>query len=73
MQGQDNVIPGLQAAVAGMHVGAKRRALVFPEAGYRDRQQAQPQPPTFATQRQLLNHTREPLLFELQLLRIRPA
>ncbi|KAK9786076.1 hypothetical protein WJX73_000605 [Symbiochloris irregularis] len=66
--GSDEVIPGLQTAVTGMHVGGRRRCLVAPEAGYEGRQQALPQPPTFATQRQLLNHTREPLLFELQLL-----
>ena len=30
----------------------------------------QPRMPTFATQRQLANHTAEPLLFEVQLLRV---
>lgn len=71
LQGQENVIPGLQTAVTGMHVGAKRRAVIYPPAGYENRPAAEPQPPGFAAKRQLLNHSREPLLFELQLLRIR--
>lgn len=64
------MIPGLQDAVKGMKVGGKRRALVPPAQGYIS-STLQPQPPTFATQRQLLNHANEPLLFELQLLNIR--
>ena len=34
--------------------------------------QWEPQPPTFATQRQLQNHCTEPLLFEVEMLRITP-
>ncbi len=45
------------------------RALVPPELGYVS-SALQPQPPTFATKRQLANHAREPLLFEVELLRV---
>lgn len=52
-----------------MRPGAKRRALVPPSVGYASMDQ-QPQPPTFATKRQLDNHRAEPLLFEVQMLRV---
>jgi FKBP-type peptidyl-prolyl cis-trans isomerase len=55
-----------------MQQGGKRRVLVPPEAGYVS-SVLQPQPPTFATKRQLANHSSEPLLFEIQLLRVLPA
>jgi len=64
--GAGQLIPGLEEVLAG-----KRRALVPPSAGYADAADAAPQPPTFATQRQLRNHQNEPLLFEMQVLRVR--
>jgi FKBP-type peptidyl-prolyl cis-trans isomerase len=71
-QGAGEVIPGLEEVLLGMKAGGKRRALIPPELGYAsDPEHAQPQPPTFATRRQLLNHASEPLLFEVQLVRIR--
>lgn len=33
----------------------------------------EPQPPTFGTKRQLQSHCTEPLLFELEMLRVTPA
>lgn len=69
-QGDMKYIRGLQDALRGMKTGGKRRALIPPEQGYLSTS-LQPQPPTFATQRQLQNHAREPLMFELQLLHIR--
>eukprot|EP00798_Chlamydomonas_sp_ICE-L_P030454 gene30454-35464_t len=71
--GSSPLISGLQEVLLGMTQGAKRRALVPPDVGYLDCGKDEPQPPTFATQRQLANHCREPLLFEIQLLRITKA
>ena len=72
MQGSGEVIPGLEEVLVGMRTGGKRRALIPPELGYASNpSRLQPQPPTFATKRQLLNHANEPLLFEVQLVRIR--
>ena len=48
----------------------QRRALIPPSAGYSDCDNQEPQPPTFATKRQLVNHCKEPLMFEVQLLRV---
>ena len=71
-QGSGEVIPGLEEVLTGMKAGGKRRALIPPELGYAsDPNNAQPQPPTFASRRQLLNHANEPLLFEVQLMRIK--
>ncbi len=49
------------------------RVLIPPSQGYSDCGRDQPQPPTFATKRQLANHCKEPLLFELALLRVTPS
>ena len=68
--GSGTLIPGLEEVFTGMQPGGKRRVLVPPELGYADAS-LQPQPPTFATKRQLENHKGEPLLFELQLLKVR--
>ena len=71
-QGKGNIIPGLEEALVGMKPGAKRRVVIPPQLGYTGpNADLQPQPPTFATKRQLLNHSNEPLLFEVQLLKIR--
>lgn len=71
VQGDKNVIAGLQDAVLGMKAGGKRRVLVPPERGYTSGMDLQPTPPTYAAQRQILNHAKEPLMFELQLVKIR--
>jgi FKBP-type peptidyl-prolyl cis-trans isomerase len=68
--GAGELIPGLEEVLTGMQQGGKRRALIPPEVGYAGLA-SEPQPPTFATKRQLENHKSEPLLFELQLLKVR--
>ena len=64
------MVRGLEEALLGARPGAKLRALVPPELGYQAAPESLPQMPTFATQRQLANHRGEPLLFEVQLLRV---
>ena len=68
------MVPGLEDGILGMKQGSKRRILVPPQQGYGTGAGAaeglQPRMPTFATQRQLNNHSQESLLFEVQLLRI---
>lgn len=71
LQGNPDIIQGLQDTVAGMQAGGKRRSLIPPTAAYKAGADLQPVLPTFATQRQLLNHAAEPLIFEVQLLRVR--
>ncbi|PSC73907.1 peptidyl-prolyl cis-trans isomerase FKBP16-chloroplastic isoform X2 [Micractinium conductrix] len=68
--GDGSVVPGLEDVLVGARPGSKFRALVPPEMGYATAPGALPQMPTFATQRQLENHKSEPLLFEVQLLRV---
>jgi FKBP-type peptidyl-prolyl cis-trans isomerase len=77
----ERVIPGLSDVVLGMRKNGKRRALVPPRFGYNFSAGAndenanapltlEPIPPTFATRRQLLNHRNEPLLFEIQVVKV---
>ncbi|GFR49598.1 hypothetical protein Agub_g11667 [Astrephomene gubernaculifera] len=67
--GSGELIQGLEQVLQGMAPGCKRRALIPPELGYVAGGEG-PQPPTFATRRQLESHRREPLLFEVQMLRV---
>lgn len=65
-----STIPGLVDAIQGLRPGGKRRILIPPSQGYTAGLGQMPEMPTFATSRQLSNHKNEPLLFEVQLLRI---
>ena len=69
--GSPDVIPGLSSVVAGMRPGGKRRALLPPAAAYGAFPSLAPQPPTFAARRQVANHAREPLVFEVALVKVR--
>jgi hypothetical protein len=69
--GDGSVVPGLDEVLLTMRRGGKRRVLLPPAQGYPGRAAAiQPKMPTFATQRQLDTHSVEPLMFELQVLRV---
>ncbi len=69
-QGDGQVIVGLQEALQGMAVGGKRRVLIPPELGYSSALTELPMPPGFAAKRQIATHRDEPLLFEVQVLRV---
>jgi hypothetical protein len=71
--GDPAVLPGVNDCVRGMRAGGKRRALVPPSAAYGAFPGGLPQPPTFATRRQVVNHANEPLLFEIAVRKVRPA
>ena len=59
-------------AVVGMKEGGRRRVLVPPQAGWVDGN-VKPQPATFGAGRRLENHREEPLLMEVDLVRIRKS
>ncbi|KAK9269425.1 hypothetical protein L1049_001198 [Liquidambar formosana] len=52
-----------------MRVGGKRRALIPPSVGYVN-ENLKPIPDEFGPRRSLLSHANEPLIFEVQLLKV---
>ena len=64
------LIAGLDELLTGMRPGEKRRALVPPRLGYVSDGLA-PQPPDFGQRRQVTVHAREPLVFEVRLVKVR--
>ncbi|XVF03593.1 hypothetical protein REPUB_Repub05bG0006600 [Reevesia pubescens] len=66
---ENQIIKGLKDVLTGMRVGGKRRALIPPSVGYID-ENLQPIPDEFGPRRSLLSHVNEPLIFEVQLLKI---
>ncbi|XP_073313195.1 LOW QUALITY PROTEIN: peptidyl-prolyl cis-trans isomerase FKBP16-1, chloroplastic [Primulina huaijiensis] len=63
------IIKGLKEVLIGMKVGGKRRASIPPSAGYVS-ETLQPIPKEFGPRRSLLSHIKEPLVFEVQLLKV---
>ncbi|XP_022886621.1 peptidyl-prolyl cis-trans isomerase FKBP16-1, chloroplastic isoform X2 [Olea europaea var. sylvestris] len=63
------MIKGLKDVLIGMKAGGKRRALVPPSVGYIS-ENLQPIPEEFGPRRSLLSHAKEPLVFEVQLLKV---
>ncbi|KAJ4774197.1 Peptidylprolyl isomerase [Rhynchospora pubera] len=63
------IIRGLKDVLVGMKVGGKRRALIPPEVGYVN-ENLKPVPAEFGPRRSLLSHAKEPLIFEVQLLKV---
>ncbi|XP_078438031.1 peptidyl-prolyl cis-trans isomerase FKBP16-1, chloroplastic-like [Wolffia australiana] len=63
------IIQGLKEVMVGMKAGGKRRALIPPSAGYIS-ESLQPMPEEFGHRRRILSHANEPLVFEIQLLKL---
>lgn len=63
------MIEGLKEVLTGMKIGGKRRALIPPSVGYTS-EVSQPVPEEFGPRRSLLSHAKEPLIFEVQLLKV---
>ncbi|KAK9689498.1 hypothetical protein RND81_09G063100 [Saponaria officinalis] len=66
---ENQMIKGLKDVIIGMKIGGKRRALIPPNMGYVN-EQLKPIPEEFGPRRSLLSHANEPLVFEVQLLKI---
>lgn len=70
--GSGQVIEGFDRAVKGMRIGARRRFVVPPELGYVNGVKGPgPVPPDFGAKRSLASHAKEPLVFEVQVVKIR--
>ncbi|OEL30230.1 Peptidyl-prolyl cis-trans isomerase FKBP16-1, chloroplastic [Dichanthelium oligosanthes] len=67
--GGEEMVRGLKDVLIGMKAGGKRRALIPPEVGYIS-ETLKPIPEEFGPRRSLLSHAKEPLVFEVQLLKI---
>jgi len=69
--GEPGALPrAVVPAVLGMREGGKRRVLVPPEVGWVDGN-VRPRPATFGGGRRLENHREEPLIMEVDLVRVR--
>ncbi|XP_060972779.1 peptidyl-prolyl cis-trans isomerase FKBP16-1, chloroplastic isoform X3 [Cannabis sativa] len=66
---ENEIIKGLKDVIVGMRVGGKRRALIPPSVGYIN-ENLQPIPQEFGPRRSLMSHMNEPLIFEVQLLKL---
>ncbi|XP_049356618.1 peptidyl-prolyl cis-trans isomerase FKBP16-1, chloroplastic isoform X2 [Solanum verrucosum] len=63
------IIEGLKEVLIGMKPGGKRRALIPPSVGYIS-ENLKPVPEEFGPRRSLMSHMKEPLIFEVQLLKV---
>ncbi|XP_034678101.1 peptidyl-prolyl cis-trans isomerase FKBP16-1, chloroplastic [Vitis riparia] len=66
---ENQTIKGLKDVLVGMKVGGKRRALIPPSVGYIN-ENLKPIPDEFGPRRSLFSHAKEPLVFEVQLLKV---
>eukprot|EP00258_Populus_trichocarpa_P048024 XP_024464043.1 peptidyl-prolyl cis-trans isomerase FKBP16-1, chloroplastic isoform X4 [Populus trichocarpa] len=66
---ENQIIKGLKEVLIGMKVGGKRRALIPPSVGYVN-ENLKPIPDEFGPRRSLFSHANEPLIFEVQLLKV---
>ncbi|CAM8903630.1 unnamed protein product [Rhodiola kirilowii] len=66
---ESQTIKGLKEVLVGMRAGGKRRALIPPSVGYVNGN-LKPVPDEFGPRRSLMSHANEPLVFEVQLLKV---
>uniref|UniRef100_A0A7N0VET6 peptidylprolyl isomerase n=1 Tax=Kalanchoe fedtschenkoi TaxID=63787 RepID=A0A7N0VET6_KALFE len=66
---ENQTIKGLKEVLVGMKAGGKRRALIPPSVGYVN-ENLKPVPDEFGPRRSLMSHASEPLVFEVQLLKV---
>ncbi|KAD5507619.1 hypothetical protein E3N88_15322 [Mikania micrantha] len=66
---EKEIIKGLKEVIIGMKAGGKRRALIPPSVGYVN-ENLGPIPDEFGPRRSLLSHVKEPLIFEVQLIKV---
>lgn len=70
--GSGAVVQGFDLGVSGMREGGRRRFIVPPELGYINGSRgAGPIPPDFGAKRSLSSHAKEPLIFEVEIVKIR--
>lgn len=72
--GSGTVVEGFERGVRGMREGGRRRFVVPPSLGYGDKPTANspgPIPPGFGPRRALASHSREPLIFEVLVVKVR--
>lgn len=70
-----DVIRGFDIALAGMREGGRKRFVVPPSLGYvagTKQNNPGPIPPEFGPRRALASHAREPLIFEVVVVRVKP-
>ena len=66
------LIPGLDVMLIGMRPGDRYRILIPAALAYGPDATLLPQPPGFAASRQLIVHRNEPMLFEVELIKVKP-
>ncbi|CDF35968.1 unnamed protein product [Chondrus crispus] len=72
--GSGQVVKGFDIAVRGMGIGGRRRFVLPPRLGYvtgTRKNDPGPIPPDFGARRSLASHAKEPLIFEVQVVKIR--
>ncbi|KAJ7519729.1 hypothetical protein O6H91_20G053600 [Diphasiastrum complanatum] len=68
-----NLVPkAVELGMEGMQLGGRRRILVRPQLGWVNGD-ILPHPTSSAAQRRMLNNLKQPLLFEVELVKILPA
>lgn len=74
--GRGQVIAGFEIGVDGMREGGRRRFVVPPSLGYvhgAGKKDAGPIPPDYGARRSIASHAREPLIFEVLVVRVKPV